>query len=49
MIFAANHQSSEALDIAQKGLELARSKGETDLARRIEDWLSSYRASLTDH
>jgi protein O-mannosyl-transferase len=46
---AANHQSSEALDIAQKGLELARSKGEADLARRIEDWLSSYRASLTEH
>jgi protein O-mannosyl-transferase len=46
---AANHQSSEALDMAQKGLDLARSKGETELARRIEDWLNSYRASLTEH
>jgi protein O-mannosyl-transferase len=46
---AANHQSSEAIETAQKGLELARSKREADLARRIEDWLSSYRASLTEH
>ena len=49
MTYAANHQSSEALEMAQKGLEQARTKGETDLARRIEDWLSSYRASLTEH
>ncbi len=48
LIYSKNKQSSEALDIAQKGLEQARSKGETELAKDIESWLNSYRAGLRD-
>jgi protein O-mannosyl-transferase len=42
------HRSSEAVDAAQKALNIARSKGLTALAKKIEDWLNTYRASLSD-
>lgn len=41
-------RSSEATAAAQKALELARSKGQTALAKQIENWLKSYLASLSD-
>jgi protein O-mannosyl-transferase len=39
-------RSSEALEAAQQALKLAQSSGNADLARSIESWLNSYRASL---
>ncbi len=42
------HQSSQAIAAAQKALALARSKGQTALAKQTEDWLNSYRAGLPD-
>jgi tetratricopeptide (TPR) repeat protein len=44
--YAKMHQSSEAVASAQKAIELARSQGQTTLARQIEDWLKSYRTNL---
>jgi hypothetical protein len=41
------HESSEAIAMAEKALELARSQGQTELAEKIEKWLNSYRASLS--
>ena len=48
MVYAADHQSSQALDTAQKGMELARSKGDAELAGRFENWLNSYRPAPAD-
>jgi tetratricopeptide (TPR) repeat protein len=45
LAYAMKRQSSEAVAAAEKALELARSQGQTALARRIENWLNSYRAS----
>jgi len=39
--YAKMHQSAQFLAAAQKALELARSQGQTALARQIEDWLNS--------
>ena len=47
LAYASVHQSSEAIAAAEKALELARSQGQPSLARQIEDWLNSYRASLS--
>jgi len=46
--YAQANRSSEAIATAKKGLELARSKNQTALAKQLEDWLNSYRASLKD-
>jgi protein O-mannosyl-transferase len=46
--YANMHQTSNAMDTAQKALEIARSRGKTALARQIEEWLKSYRAGLSD-
>jgi len=46
LAYANLHRSSEAITAAQKALELARSQGQTALAKKIEDWLNSYRAGL---
>ena len=35
---------AEAIAAAQRGIELARSQGKTELAEQIETWLNSYRA-----
>ncbi|MGA2797680.1 MAG: tetratricopeptide repeat protein [Thermoguttaceae bacterium] len=48
LVYASLHQSSQAVSLAQKALELARSKGQTALAKQTEDWLNSYRAGLPD-
>jgi Flp pilus assembly protein TadD len=45
--YASVKQSSEAIAAAQKAIELARSQGQTELARQDEDWLNNYRAGLT--
>jgi tetratricopeptide (TPR) repeat protein len=41
-------QSTQAIEHFEKALELARSQGQTALAGQIEDWLNSYRSSLSD-
>jgi tetratricopeptide (TPR) repeat protein len=46
LAYAGLHQSSQAISAAQKALEIARSKGQTALAKQTEDWLNSYRAGL---
>ena len=48
LAYAGMHQSSEAVAAAGKALELARSQGQTALARQIEDWLNSYSAGQPD-
>jgi protein O-mannosyl-transferase len=48
LAYADMRQSSEAVAAAQKSLELARSAGQTNIAKQIEDWLNSYRAGLPD-
>jgi tetratricopeptide (TPR) repeat protein len=39
---AKANRPAEAVDFAQKGLELARSKGQTALAKQFEEFLDSY-------
>jgi len=48
LAYAMAQQSSEAIAAAGNALELARSQGQTALAKRIEDWLNSYREGLSD-
>ena len=48
LAYANMDKSSEAIASAQKALELARSKGQTLQAEHIENWLKSYRASLSE-
>jgi tetratricopeptide (TPR) repeat protein len=48
LTYARMHRSSDAINIAQKAMELARSQGQMELAKRIEKWLNSYRAGLSD-
>ena len=44
--YARMHESAEALAMAQKALDLARSQGKAAFAEEIEKWLNSYRAGL---
>jgi tetratricopeptide (TPR) repeat protein len=46
LAYANIHQSAQALDAARKALELARSKGQTEPAKKIEDWLKSYQNAV---
>jgi len=48
LVYAKMQQSSQAVAAAQKGLELARSSGQTNLAKQIDDWLNSYRVKLSN-
>jgi Flp pilus assembly protein TadD len=41
---AETHRSAEAIVAAQRALELARLRGQTALAEKLESWLNSYRA-----
>jgi protein O-mannosyl-transferase len=43
LTYDAMHQSSQAAAAAQRALDFARSQGQTDLAKQIEDWLNSRR------
>ncbi|MGA2799626.1 MAG: tetratricopeptide repeat protein, partial [Thermoguttaceae bacterium] len=43
LIYARMQQSSDAIAAAQKALELARSQGQTEMAKQIEDWLNASR------
>jgi protein O-mannosyl-transferase len=45
--YADADKSAEAIATAQKGLELAKAQGLTDKARMTEEWLNTYRASLS--
>jgi tetratricopeptide (TPR) repeat protein len=45
LIYAGLHQSPEAIAAAQKALELARSQGQAEQCKQIENWLNTYRAS----
>ncbi len=47
LAYVEMHRSAEAIAAAQQAWELARSKGQTALAKEIEDRLNSYRASLS--
>jgi tetratricopeptide (TPR) repeat protein len=44
LAYLSMHQSSLAITTAQKALELARSKGQTAIAKQIEDWLTAHPA-----
>jgi tetratricopeptide (TPR) repeat protein len=48
LAYAGMQQSSEAIAAARKALELARSQGQTEMARQIEDWLNAYRVKLSN-
>ncbi len=48
LVYVMTRQSAEAVAAARKAMELARSQGQTAQAKQIEDWLNSYRASLSD-
>ncbi len=48
LIYAKTQQSAEAIASAQKALAIARSTDQKALAERIEIWLNSYRASLSN-
>ncbi len=43
--YAETKRPAEAIAAAQKALDFARSKGQTALAKQIEDWLRSYRTN----
>jgi protein O-mannosyl-transferase len=46
LAYVKTHQSSEAVAAAQKAIKLAESQRQIELAKKIEDWLNSYRASM---
>jgi protein O-mannosyl-transferase len=46
LAYASMKRSSEAIATAQKALELARSQGQTEMTKQIEDWLKAYRVNL---
>jgi protein O-mannosyl-transferase len=46
--YSQTRQSSEAVASARKAIELARSQGQSAQAKKIEDWLNSYRAGLAN-
>ena len=48
LAYSQTGQPAEAIASGQKALELARSQGQAALAKQAEDWLNTYRASLSD-
>ncbi len=48
LAYAKISRPEEALAAAQQALNLAHSKGQTALAKKIEEWLNSNRASLSN-
>ena len=44
LLYAMMHKSSDAIETGQKALELAQSKNQAALAKKIEDWLNNYRS-----
>ena len=48
LAYARMRQPSEAIVAAQKALEIANSRQQTALVKQIENWLNSYRASLSN-
>ncbi len=48
LAYSSIEQSSQAVAAARKALELARSRGQTALAKQIEDWLNYNRPGPSD-
>jgi tetratricopeptide (TPR) repeat protein len=48
ILYASMHKSPEAIATGRKALEVAQSKNQTALAKKIENWLNNYRASQSD-
>jgi protein O-mannosyl-transferase len=46
--YANTNRPNEAIAAGQKAIELARYQGFTSVAKKIEDWLNSYRAGLSN-
>jgi tetratricopeptide (TPR) repeat protein len=44
VLYVQMHRSADAAAAAEKALDLARSQGQTGLAERIEDWLTTLRS-----
>ena len=49
LLYELMHKSSDAIEAGRKALELAQSKNQTALAKRIENWLNNYRAGQSNH
>jgi tetratricopeptide (TPR) repeat protein len=47
MAYARLRQSAEAMAMAQKAIEIAKSQGQTEQAKQIENWLNTYRSKLS--
>jgi tetratricopeptide (TPR) repeat protein len=47
LAYAKTDQPADAAAMAQKALGIARSKGEKEYIKEIEEWLDSYRAGMT--
>jgi tetratricopeptide (TPR) repeat protein len=47
LAYAKTNQPKQAIAMAQEALKNARAKGQTELARKIEDWLNAYRNNLS--
>jgi tetratricopeptide (TPR) repeat protein len=47
MCYAQTNQPAKAVAAARKALEIARSKGQTELAGKIEEWINSHGGSRT--
>ncbi len=45
LAYAQTNRPDQAVAAAQKAIDLARSQGQTALAKQLEDWLKSYRDS----
>jgi tetratricopeptide (TPR) repeat protein len=48
LAYAEIQKSPEAIDAGLKALEIARSKKQPALVKKIEDWLNNYRAAVLD-
>jgi tetratricopeptide (TPR) repeat protein len=46
--YIQTNQSDKAIALTQEAVRIARSKGQTELADKIEAWLTGYQAGLTD-
>ena len=46
-VYANLQRPYEAINAAEKALEMARSQGRIGMARKLEEWLKSYRAGLS--
>jgi hypothetical protein len=45
MAYAQAGRSEEAIQTADRALNMAREQGQPEIARKIEEWLQTYRKS----